>query len=877
MTINNVLSLTLVLFFLRLLSFILALPGNFDNIWRPGEFYLFLPVVSWGLIIISIITLVFFIKKLKQTDDRIKKSFFIYFALSFVSVSLFNRTLENTNISYLMLMMISDDPFSAISSNIMLDCFYEPPYIVWSLLLMFFIYYICSKSKHIEYSIPFWIIPFSFLGFHKNDFTIIVMMSYCLIAILGMNNSKKLSSFPVFLLQFIINLVSVLYVNMTLNLHRTFIVSAIATLLIFYIPSFIMFYFIYRNRNENSLALSWILPASTMHFLLLPLFRLITIDNLIYFISICNTFVVLGNTVLIAAIIAVISFAAEKVIKKTGKYVFLTLSIITVFYYILDAALFYYSRFRLNYQTIAWTMTMNDITQTTLATCLKYLSPISIFIIVVSLVVSVVIYYQSKKILSCKGFKSSFIFVLLASQLSAALLQLTSPIPQVLRDPFFELINSLPLSNYFTKKLSMEEINKGFQECNISLKKYSDKEVKDINNQKMNVVLITLESVHWRYINMFGEKEPKTWPLMSKFKDRMVIFPFIYSCFPESTCGDYAMITSLIPFSHLFINQNQNMVHKGLVNELKKLNYNTYMFASGSLYDGGLIHVTKTMPFDYSFTFSSSKRVDSKNTWTWGYKEEFTSKTIIDYLKNRECSKPYFIWYRSVYPHAPFDLFDSKEDLVFQNKDKFGRMDMVSKYKNALIYLDKVFYKFINDITELDKANNQQTLIVMVGDHGEMLGEKDNQELTSHGLYTNARLQNIVCIMIKPQSDGLEINKNYGSQIDITPTILDYLKIKPSVNRYEQGESLYSSDLASRTIYLSSVESYALIEDGYFFEFRNKLAPNVRITKLSFSDEDLKPKYEWVSNWDNHKEIYEKYNKVKRFYRLQEEFLNQLK
>ena len=877
MTINNFLSLTLILFFLRLFSFVLALPGNFDNIWRPGEFEVFPPIVSWILIIISIIALVFFIKKLKQTDDKTKKCFFIYFAVSFVSVSLFYRTVENTNISYLMLLMISDDPFSAISSNIILDCFFDPPYVVWSLGLMFFIYYICIKFKHLEYSIPFWIIPFSLLGFHRNDFTVIVMMSYCLMAIIGLNNSKKLSSFPVFLLQFIVNILSVIYVNITLNLHQTFILAASTTLLIFYVPSFIMFYFLYRSKNENSLVLSWILPASTMFFLFLPLFRLITIDNLIYFISICNMFIMLGNTVLIVAIITVLSLVAEKVIRKTGKFVFLIFSIITAFYYILDAVLCYYSHFRLNYQTIAWTMTMNDIKQTTLATCLEYLSPISISLIVLSIAISIVIYCHSRKILSNDHFKLSFIFVLLASQLSSVLLQLSSPIPQVLRDPFFELINSLPISSYFSQKLSMDEINKGFEECNISLKKYTEKEVKDVNTQKTNVIFITLESVHWRYVNMFGEKEVKTWPLMSRLKNRMVVFPFVFSCFPESTCGDYAMITSLIPFSHLFINQNQNMVHKGLVNELKKLNYNTYMFASGSLYDGGLIHITKTMPFDYSFTFSSSERVDSKNTWTWGYKEEFTSKTIIDYLKNRDCSKPYFIWYRSVYPHAPFDLFDSKEDLIFQNKDEFGRIDMVSKYKNALIYLDKVFYKFINDITELDKANNQQTLIVMVGDHGEMLGEKDNQKLTSHGLYTNAWLQNVVCIMIKPQADGLQIIKNYGSQIDITPTILDYLKIKPSVDRYEQGESLYSSDLASRTIYLSSVESYGLVENGYFFEFRNKLVPNVRITKLSFSDEDLKPKYEPVSNWSNHKEIYDNYCKVKKFFKLQEDFLNQLK
>ena len=162
----------------------------------------------------------------------------------------------------------------------------------------------------------------------------------------------------------------------------------------------------------------------------------------------------------------------------------------------------------------------------------------------------------------------------------------------------------------------------------------------------------------------------------------------------------------------------------------------------------------------------------------------------------------------------------------------------------------------------------------MVGDHGEMLGEKDNGGLTSHGLYTTPLLQNVTCIFIKPENKGLEINPNIGSQIDILPTILDYLKLKPSVERCEQGTSLYSTDLASRPIYLSSVESYVVIEDGYFFEFHDKNSPNFKITKLSYSKEDYMPRYEYIPNWANHNEIFEKYQRVKKFYKLQEEFMN---
>ena len=551
MTISLVLCLTVILFFIRLLSFIFSFPNNFDNLWRPGAFVSLPSIVSWLLIIVSIVVLVVFIRKLKQTDSKTGNIFFFYLAVSFVSLSLFYRTIENTNITYLMLLIAADNPLSAILPNLTIDCLYESPYILWSLGLMLIIYYICWKNNHIEYSIPFWIIPFSLLGFHNNDFTIITMLSYCFLAILGITFSKNRSPIYILLLQFLINLFAVVYVYMTIKLHPTYITAAILTLLVFYIPSFMVLWLICKRKNTQSIALTWILPLTTAYFLFIPLLRLRTTDNLIYLMSFLNLFIYLGNIFLITAIISLISFVSERIINKSGKYIFVFCSIITIIFYILDATLFYYSHFRINYQTLAWTMTMNDIIKTTLVTCINYLSPLTIILIFTVLLSSVFVLFKSRKIFSNQSFKELFIYILLTSQFSVTLLQLSSTIPQILRDPFFELISSLPVPKYFSKGLTKEEIFKGFEECNIDLKKYSEKSV-NTYNKKENLIFITLESVHWRYLNLFG-KDSKTWPLMSRFIDRMEIFPFIFSPFPESTCGDYAVITSLIPYNHLFI------------------------------------------------------------------------------------------------------------------------------------------------------------------------------------------------------------------------------------------------------------------------------------------------------------------------------------
>ena len=73
------------------------------------------------------------------------------------------------------------------------------------------------------------------------------------------------------------------------------------------------------------------------------------------------------------------------------------------------------------------------------------------------------------------------------------------------------------------------------------------------------------------------------------------------------------------------------------------------------------------------------------------------------------------------------------------------------------------------------------------------------------------------------------------------------------------------------------MKSLGLIENGYFFEFRNKNSQNYKVTKLEFSEDELKPTYITISNWADHKSIDEKFQRVKKYYLLQEEFLNQIK
>ena len=256
-----------------------------------------------------------------------------------------------------------------------------------------------------------------------------------------------------------------------------------------------------------------------------------------------------------------------------------------------------------------------------------------------------------------------------------------------------------------------------------------------------NCILVTLESVQWRYLNLFCDDANKTWPEMSKYKERMEVFPNFYSCFPESTTGDVSVVSGLQAFTPNNLMNKNILTCPTVADELKKLNYETYLFTSGSIIDGNLIAITKTMNFDNILTYTSSTVKNKEDYWYWGIKEEKNVDNIVEALKKRQNNRPYFIWYRSVYPHAPFTVFEKPDEAVFKTENPLIK-NIVYDYKNCLIYLDKQFSKLIENIDKINKETNQKTVLFFVADHGEMLGEKDNSGLFGHGLYAQSKLTN---------------------------------------------------------------------------------------------------------------------------------------
>jgi membrane-anchored protein YejM (alkaline phosphatase superfamily) len=111
-----------------------------------------------------------------------------------------------------------------------------------------------------------------------------------------------------------------------------------------------------------------------------------------------------------------------------------------------------------------------------------------------------------------------------------------------------------------------------------------------------------------------------------------------------------------------------------------------------------------------------------------------------------------------------------------------------------------------------------RTLVVITGDHGEMLGDEGGQ--LGHGWSAEPVLCNVPLIILDPRRPGYRLNLTPGSHVDLLPTVLDALAIDLPRGELYQGVSLFDDKAArARRIYLGSYGEKAVINGDEFARY----------------------------------------------------------
>lgn len=327
--------------------------------------------------------------------------------------------------------------------------------------------------------------------------------------------------------------------------------------------------------------------------------------------------------------------------------------------------------------------------------------------------------------------------------------------------------------------------------------------------QDMNVVVIFQESTYNKFLSLFNCTND-TEPLLSKYKDRMELFPNFYSSFAGSINARFSSFTGLYPVADYNAFTTHHVPVKSLFEVLHENGYSNSLFYSSFFDYTGFRDFLKGRDIEgmYDADTMPSPRT---NIVSWGLREDETLSAMKGQIKKYAAAKQKFcLTYVPAAPHNPFDGIPDR----FRNRTQGALGDFTPAYLNELTFMDWVLTSIVDQLK--DSGLLDKTLIVITGDHGEMLG--DHGGPIGHGWAFTPELGNVPLIIMNPKRPGYRINDTLGSQVDMLPTLLDLLGIPLPADQLYQGTSLYSANAdPKRTIYLNTFRQYGILESGVLF------------------------------------------------------------
>lgn len=317
----------------------------------------------------------------------------------------------------------------------------------------------------------------------------------------------------------------------------------------------------------------------------------------------------------------------------------------------------------------------------------------------------------------------------------------------------------------------------------------------------MNVILITLDACRLDHLKFAGYGRDTT-PNLSKITKEGAIFLNNYTPIPQSDPAITSILTGMYPHNHgirNFANQ-QNIEVPTLQKILKDKGYKTACMSIEQNHNNSI-----RPGFDefnkLSWRIKSKLKRMLKKCFNWKYSpgvSQITTDNAINWInKNKNNNFFLYLHYMELHwpysPPPPFDhIFDmeykgshrfndldhgkiKRGDLIFNNTlSEEERKHAIAHYDGAILYMDSQIKRLVDFLKK--KELWDESIIVIVGDHGEHLGEHDFYYQHVASLYEQS-LKVPLFVKYPGSIKGKQINK-LTQNIDILPTILDVLGLK---------------------------------------------------------------------------------------------------
>ncbi len=296
---------------------------------------------------------------------------------------------------------------------------------------------------------------------------------------------------------------------------------------------------------------------------------------------------------------------------------------------------------------------------------------------------------------------------------------------------------------------------------------------------KPDVFLITIDTLRADHVGCYGYKEIET-PTIDAVAADGIRFTQAFTHSPITNTSHTTILTGLLPSVHGVTDFGVPLSpqHVTWAELLKKQGYQTAAFIGAVILDSQGLAPGLDRGFDFYDNFPA--KPDTKERWG---RVERRAATVVQHaeswLNHRprgpDSSSPRFMWVHLYDPHDPYEP-----------PPPFSEKYASHLYDGEIAYADSALGHFIATLKK--SGAYQNSIIIIVGDHGEGLGEHGEQ---THGLFLYDSTLHVPLIVKLPGAahHGMVIDSLVRTT-DILPTVLSLTNTPAPAEL--NGESLVS-------------------------------------------------------------------------------------
>src|SRR5579863_2505636 len=287
-----------------------------------------------------------------------------------------------------------------------------------------------------------------------------------------------------------------------------------------------------------------------------------------------------------------------------------------------------------------------------------------------------------------------------------------------------------------------------------------------------DIFLITIDTLRADHVHCYGYERIQT-PALDALARDGIRFAAAFTPSPITNTSHASILTGLLPGSHGVTDFAVPLSpsHPTVAELLKKNSYHTAAFIGAVILDSKTLAPGFDRGFDYYDNFPEHAQTKSR----WGRVERRGMEVVqhAETWMTKHPASPHLMWIHLYDPHDPYEP-----------PPPYSQTYKDHLYDGEIAYADSALAHFIAYLKQSGRYRN--SIIVVVGDHGEGLGEHNED---THGIFLYDSTTHVPLIVKLPAE--LHAGTVVAAQVrtvDIVPTVLE-LTGAPALERSD-GESL---------------------------------------------------------------------------------------